>query len=372
LAHDLGHPPFGHVAEKKLQDICSEVSTEAFQGNAQSFRIVTNLAVRSPEEQGLDLTRATLNAILKYPWLKKDEGPNTDKWGAYTSEGTAYEEARKAAPFKESKTLEAELMDWADDVAYAVYDMEDFYRAGLVPLDRLIENNDPQSVRRRGKNTLESFLESVHRRWNLKGLEPSLGRRAGYQTQFRNLLRVFGSLDALRDPYSGTQAQRGALRHITSFLVGRYANSVELTEPQVVVPVSGYGFSHAPMKVLTGPPPVRVDDGLRMEVTMLKELTWTYVIENPSLAAQQDGQKLIVKTLYDRFTEAAINEKWNIFPSSVRTDILGAMTRLRNEPENRVRVIIDLISSMTEVQAIELYQRLTGYSAASVLQRIVG
>ena len=98
LAHDLGHPPFGHVAEKELQKVCKELSSEAFEGNAQSFRIVTKYSVRNDqrgEVLSLDLTRATLNAILKYPWL---ESAGKRKWGVYVAEKTEYENARSAAP----------------------------------------------------------------------------------------------------------------------------------------------------------------------------------------------------------------------------------------------------------------------------------
>ena len=152
LAHDLGHPPFGHVAEKRLDKLVRESSnSDGFEGNPQSFRIVTKLSLRNQDFHGLNLTRATLNAILKYPWLRGTDGaPREDKWGAYSSESSEFQWARELGP-KDTKSLEAELMDWADDIAYSVHDLDDFYRAGLIPLDRILTDSDEQ----------DSFLEKA-------------------------------------------------------------------------------------------------------------------------------------------------------------------------------------------------------------------
>ena len=136
LAHDLGHPPFGHIAEKEL-DICVRQEAkvrDGFEGNAQSFRIVTKLAVgdvllaNNPGPvRGLNLSQATLNAILKYPWLYDGHPSKKDKWGAYETERHEFEWARQAHSFDAlSKSVEAELMDWADDITYAVHDLGDF------------------------------------------------------------------------------------------------------------------------------------------------------------------------------------------------------------------------------------------------------
>ena len=85
---------------------------------------------------GLNLTRATLNAVLKYPWLQTagDDGkPRERKWGVYESERADWGHARAGAAVERGQSLEAEIMDWADDIAYSVHDTEDFYRVGLVP-----------------------------------------------------------------------------------------------------------------------------------------------------------------------------------------------------------------------------------------------
>ena len=139
LAHDMGHPPFGHIAEEKLQECMNGVGVcDGFEGNAQSFRIVTKLAIRHSEIDGLNLTSATLNAILKYPWLWRDRPEKYDKkWGAYITEKEEFEWARRLGPAEGVKSVEADIMDLSDDIAYAVHDVEDFYRAGLIPLDRL-------------------------------------------------------------------------------------------------------------------------------------------------------------------------------------------------------------------------------------------
>ncbi|WP_188757032.1 dGTP triphosphohydrolase, partial [Microbacterium lacticum] len=157
LSHDLGHPPFGHAAEVQLQDLLAptvgdEVLADSFEGNAQSFRIATRLSFRKQIDDttlaGLNLTWRSLAAISKYPWPKgghpADQAKLAKKWGFYNTERKFYEHMLETglihpygpdSPVKQN--LEAQVMDWADDVAYAVHDLEDFFRAGRVPLDRL-------------------------------------------------------------------------------------------------------------------------------------------------------------------------------------------------------------------------------------------
>ncbi len=144
LAHDIGHPPFGHIAEKELDRLLTEAGVDdGFEGNAQSFRVITKLVCHNPPYEGLDLTRATLDGVLKYPWLRQPKDLKHRKWGAYTTEEEELAWARALHPPQhEEKSLEAELMDWADEVTYAVHDAADFYRAGLIPLDRLASSKD--------------------------------------------------------------------------------------------------------------------------------------------------------------------------------------------------------------------------------------
>jgi dGTPase len=154
LAHDLGHPPFGHIAEKELDKLAKRAGLkDGFEGNAQSFRIVSKLAVsdavakdtdQTPVIRGLNLTRATLNAILKYPWGIGDNPGKQDKWGIYETERSLFDwvrEGHSVDPFAQSP--EAAIMDWADDITYAVHDLVDFYCAGQIPVDRLADDNDP-------------------------------------------------------------------------------------------------------------------------------------------------------------------------------------------------------------------------------------
>jgi dGTPase len=184
LAHDIGHPPFGHVAEQELEELVTKAGVmSGFEGNAQSFRIVTKLAPHPPSPAGLNLTHATLNALLKYPWLRSTPGSAPLKWGAYDNEfqqirfaregsiptdalAKEWEQAKKITGERDLvhaelewaknnsflqnqlKCPEAKLMDWADDVTYAVHDAVDFYCAGLIPLDRLTSKKDDSERKR--------------------------------------------------------------------------------------------------------------------------------------------------------------------------------------------------------------------------------
>lgn len=169
LAHDIGHPPYGHAGEAALQELhetkqlFANNGSRSFEGNAQSTRIVAHLSFRKLEQDGLNLTLRTLAAVAKYPWLREHHPHEitklSQKWSFYGGEKSILEalerhgfiatvrgsgskkpikgRANNNVVEKVYRWPEAELMDWADDISYAVHDVEDFFRAGRIPLDRI-------------------------------------------------------------------------------------------------------------------------------------------------------------------------------------------------------------------------------------------
>jgi len=136
LAHDLGHPPFGHNGEVALARLAA--SCGGFEGNAQSLRLLTRLEAKVPGA-GLNLTRATLDGCVKYPWgaplLHAPAGPPA-KFGYYADDAAAYRWIKEQAP-DGKLCLEAQVMDWADDIAYSVHDLEDGLHAGHITVRAL-------------------------------------------------------------------------------------------------------------------------------------------------------------------------------------------------------------------------------------------
>lgn len=343
LAHDLGHPPFGHVAETELNDcIRAEApGLDGFEGNAQSFRIVTKLAVRTSEEDqpALNLTKATLRGILKYPWVAGEapEDAPDGKWGAYSSERVEFEFAMGRDAVGD-RSVEAELMDWADDVTYAVHDVEDFFRSGLIPLDRLV--NDDLEAR--------DFLAYATARLAKKGFDTDRCRE------------VFDKLRSSYLPkarYTGSLSDEASLTSLCSALITRYTNAVSL---------------HADKRV-------HIAESQRYEVNTLKELTWYYVIDHPALASLQRGQRHIVGSLFRAlrgwaFEAETDKREYRRLPKHLRELIYAireddhAVIALDADPDLlRTRAVVDYIACLTEAQAIELYRRLCGNSEASVL-----
>jgi dGTPase len=334
-AHDLGHPPFGHITEEELNDIAG-ADVDGFEGNAQSFRIVSKLAQHSPLHRGLDLTRATLAGILKYPWRRGENSEKNEKWGAYHSENKDFEFSVQLRGRPLELTLEAKLMDWADDITYSVHDLDDFYRAHRIPLHLLAHRQYDQER--------EGFFEAVFRRH-----PGGSGLWADPKSLRESFNQVMVGLFPLNNPYGGTWKERAALRQFSSQLIGRYVG-------------------HTGLEINEEECELRIDDHLLREVAMLKELTWVYVIEAPSLVSQQFGQRHAIRKLFEIYMDASSKPATqNLFPAYYREAIEGA----KSDEKLVRRTVIDLIAGMTENQALAMYSRLIGVSVGSGLDEIV-
>lgn len=339
LVHDLGHPPYGHAVEVELNRLVSKYSHDGYEGNAQSFRIVTKLAKRKLTFGGLDLTYASLNAALKYPWKRASEDyseQHTDdgvdrhkKWGVYDTEIEEYGAARSILPHDEDKKcIEAEIMDWADDVAYAVHDVEDFYRAGLIPLERFVED-EPEVSR---------FAEYAE-----KNLPDDLKLN---QDDIKSTLLLVTEENPMERPYVGSPTQRAGLKASSSSMIADCVKEVSLAED------------------IHDGALLNVPTWLKQRVEVLKQLTWFYVIDNRAIKVQQQGQRRVVRDLFKSYflaTKASDSDLRGILPESY-ADLLD------DEPDKakRARIVADLISSMTERQLLMIHKRLTGIELGSI------
>jgi dGTPase len=334
LAHDLGHPPFGHIGEHTLDELVRGHGTdEGFEGNAQSFRIITKIGVRYDEFPGLDLTRATMSAILKYPWLRdRDKTGRSVKWSAYASERESFNFARKHQPHEE-QTAEAALMDWADDIAYSVHDLEDFHRAGVIPWrDIFSEEGGAALIERTASKWYDAPSDAMDR----------------LKAAWTNLREYFAAWDVLTtELYDGSKYHRIALRSLTSTLISRYVQATSLSED----------FSAAP--VVKG-----VEE--EAEVLILKQITRKYIISSPTLLAQQHGQQRIIDKLFKAIVKG-VEKQGGVPPFlPVRLHYLWDYAE-----GDRARFAADCIASLSEPQTTALFARLYGTAAGSVLDPIV-
>ena len=370
LLHDIGHPPFGHAAEYELQDCFKQRRIfDGFEGNAQSFRVASKISSRDPEYPGLDLTAASLCGLLKYPWRREgDEGTaHSVKFGYYESESDDFGHARGFLDKDERKSLEAEIMDWADDVTYAVHDLEDSFRAGMIPLDQLVMGTSERN------RFIDWYVEFDAKRIAEKEkTQPAYKSRLDLERSKapakRNELNAFFDAQrdlipypVIREPFPNTRRSRGLLQRYAGFLIGLFLrvgnDSVSLGEPSA------------------NEPRLRIEKWVRSEVRILKSLMIYYVYDHPALVAQQLGQRGIIRTLFDALFNACDNQAVfaGIVPSPFREE-RDRICNLTNEAErNRMmgRLAADIICSMTEQQAVQFHARVMGTTPGSVREVIV-
>ena len=338
LAHDLGHPPFGHTAEEEL-DACAIKAglTDGFEGNAQSFRILTRLAIHRIDYYGLNLTRATLNAVLKYPWLRSPD-PNSKKhykYSVYHLDKPAFDFVRLKPG--EAQSIEASIMDFADDITYSVHDLEDFYLAGLIPLELLATDSDE----------LDRFITE----WLRESPHNSVAKVVrDNPLRFQNFLNATYNLKGQYPP--GSFEQKAQIKLISSQLIQTYVQSVKLS--------TEYGDRGH----------LEYNREREEELKFLQRIVWSYVISNPRLATQRYGQKRIIKTLFEIYVQAISDRDLSFIPARYVREFLEIESRLGNTKElsqEQTRMAVDIVAGLSETEAVIQYRRLTGISQGSFL-----
>ena len=318
LAHDLGHPPFGHNGESALAEVAA--SCGGFEGNAQSLRLLTRLEAKVPGA-GLNLTRATLDATLKYPWPAR---PGRVKFGVYPDDREVFDWIRQGAP-EGRPCLEAQVMDWADDVAYSVHDLEDGLHAGLITMAAL----------RDGGHRAEIIKQTVTLYCAPGSVAPG------------ELAAVLDDLLALPcwppEPGGGPDDLAG-LKHLTSELIGRFCGAAQ----------QATRHEHG------GGPLTRYAAGLvvprrqRLECSLLKGVTAHFVMGRAGAAQMQARQRELITELAAAIRAGA--------PRSLDPAFRPAFTAAGPDT-GRLRVVVDQVASLTDTSAIAWHGRLCGGGA---------
>ena len=317
LAHDLGHPPFGHNGERALAAMAGGIG--GFEGNAQTLRLLTRLEPKVVDGDGraagLNLTRASLDASVKYPWRHgagpvSPEGRRTPKFGVYDDDSPVFAWLREGAP-DGRQCLEAQVMDLADDISYSVHDVEDAVVGGKFDLAVLTQDDERARM-----------VGAVHEWYGTAVGADALLAAADRLNEAR--LWVHG--------FDGSRRALAALKDATSQLIGRFAGSAQAATRSAYGegPLTRYAAS------------LIVPAETVAEILVLKGLAVAYVMapreHEPLYQRQREVLADLVTVLSDRAPlalEPPFAADWAVAPDDAA----------------RLRVVIDQVASLTDVSA---------------------
>ena len=343
LAHDIGHPPFGHAGEYELKRLMKPYG--GFEANAQNIRILTKLESKSNLYEGLNLTRATIDGQLKY---KEVFAPTKTKFVYKDDKGTvdwASEYARTTVhgwdPGNAWKSFECEIMDKADDIAYAVHDLEDSLHADFI--DKSIFHRKAEDPR------IKQVEEEVAKKVEEEVAKGCISSKVCVPEVYRDLRKLIG--DRLNKVAKGSvfkgdkgyHRQRKANRkQLTSFLIDRYVRAAEISQRKTVPPKT---ISHRYFYK------VHVPDEKKVELLLLKELIKQFVFKSPQVKTLEAKGNHIIRCLFLKLmsgdnAKELLPEDWKEHLNDVSTI------------EDKARVVCDYIAGMTDDYAQKTYSRL--------------
>jgi dGTPase len=395
-AHDIGHPPFGHLGEQALDRLARGRFRlpDGFEGNAQTFRILTTLDSCDAAARGLNLTAAVRAAVLKYPWTRDEwrgheripahrrpRGVGSDlangaqKYSAYTLNAAEMSEVKRAYPNigERQQTVECSVMDIADDIAYSVHDLDDFYRAGILQHTAVTAELEgwlagsaalsavPQDELERSFRAPGYSLELTWRR--AKERDAWIADEDAFHDA---VLRVQeGLVDGLLSvPYDGGIAVDHTVAAFTSYWIDRLKASVRVERHPDVR--SGH---------------VSLAPDAWHDVVVLKFVHARFVLDRPDLTIYQRGQARVIASLVEGFA-AWLDDPDDAARAPRRlTDLVEVTTAdyqelMRSAPHllgtdasedgvarlGRARAIVDYIASFTDAQALSAASLLSGAS----------
>jgi dGTPase len=326
LAHDLGHPPFGHNGETALNSWAKEIG--GFEGNAQTLRLLTRIEPKvfsaDGQPRGLNLTRASLDATCKYPWTvesaeREVEATKSVKFGVYQDDLPVFNWLRDGAP-ERTKCIEAQVMDFADDVAYSVHDFEDAVVSGFIDLRQVAD-----------RGVRAGLIDKISI-WNGGVLDRS------------QLEEAFAGLEANQywlKSFSGSPQDLATLKNLSSALIGSFvltstdrtlesAHATEVTryQSQLLVPIE-----------------------IRAQIAVLKGLVSAFLMSIESRKGFYEYQRAILTELADALLAA--NGK------NLESYGEWAWLNAHDEVEQR-RVVVDQVACLTDQSAINLHYQLVG------------
>ncbi|WP_076260964.1 deoxyguanosinetriphosphate triphosphohydrolase [Intrasporangium flavum] len=317
LSHDLGHPPFGHNGETVLDEIASDIG--GFEGNAQTLRLLTRLEAKRAHPDGtpagLNLTRATLDATTKYPWGRGDGPRPTTKFGVYASDLPVFRWIRDGAEPRR-RCLEAEVMDWSDDVAYSVHDVEDAIASGWL---------DPRVLR---SDDMAGVLDVAGRTY-----APDLDADV-----LGGALERLLAADAVPSGFDGSRGDLARLKDMTSRLIGHFVLVVEQATRE----------RHGPGALCRFEADLVVPDALRAECSVLKAIANHFVMTTDVRLAVMAEQRDVVRDLVAAYASAPEER----LDAPFRADHAEA-----DDDASRLRVVVDQVASLTDVRALSLHSR---------------
>ncbi len=317
LSHDLGHPPFGHNGETVLDEIASGIG--GFEGNAQTLRLLTRLEAKRAHPDGtpagLNLTRASLDATTKYPWTRGDGPHPTSKFGVYEEDLPVFEWIRDGAEPRR-RCLEAEVMDWSDDVAYSVHDVEDAVASGWL---------DPRVLR---SDDMAEVLDVAALTY-APDLRPDVLGAA--------LDRLLAA-DAVPSSFDGSRADLARLKDLTSRLIGRFVLVVEQATRE----------RHGPGALCRFEADLVVPDDLRAECSVLKAIANHFVMTTDVRLAVMAEQRDVVRDLVAAFAS---------HPEERLDAPFRADHAETGDDASRLRVVVDQVASLSDVRALALHRQ---------------